>query len=73
MRFAFDYEQFAMGQEVRQGESSGLRHRGVGLSSQYQSARRDLGQLMLNVVAEHLSRGANGATNARSAKIEDPV
>ncbi len=73
MRCALDDEQFAIGKEVRESESSGLRHRRIVLSSHHQRGSGDPGQLILNVVTEHLPRGAKGSTNARSAKIEDPV
>jgi len=73
MRCALDDEQFAIGKEVRESESSGLRHCRIVLSSHHQCGSGDPGQLILNVVTEHLPGGAKGSTTARSAKIEDPV
>lgn len=73
MRFALDDEQFAMGKELRHGEGRRLRNGGILPSSQDQGARCDPGQLPLDVVPEHFSRGGDGATKARSAEIKRPI
>ena len=73
MRFALDDAQFAIGKEVRHRERGGLRDCGVGLSSHHERARGDPGKLMLDVVAEHFSCGADRPADAGAAKIKEPV